>query len=184
MTTVIKNATIVTGNPEDMIIYGGGIAIDVDKIATVGSTPEVLAAYPDSEQVDGAGRAVFPGLVNCHTHLLATADRGILEDFGFPTTLGFPTTTRSMLTQEERQVMAVLGALEAIRSGATCLLEISTGVQDYAQSLEQTGLRLVLADNINDADEAKARGRPVRVLAGPAGPGTPTLCRFNRYLAR
>ena len=157
MTTVIKNATIVTGNPEDMIIYGGGIAIDVDKIATVGSTPEVLAAYPDSEQVDGAGRAVFPGLVNCHTHLLATADRGILEDFGFPTTLGFPTTTRSMLTQEERQVMAVLGALEAIRSGATCLLEISTGVQDYAQSLEQTGLRLVLADNINDADEAKAR---------------------------
>ena len=157
MTTVIKNATIVTGNPGRTILYGAAIAIDADKIVAVGPTPEVLAGYPGAEQVEGAGKAVFPGLVNCHTHLLATTDRGIQEDFGFPSTLRFPITARSLLTQEEQQVMAVLGALEAIRSGTTCLLEISAGVQGYAQSLEQTGLRLVLADNLNDVDEAKTR---------------------------
>ena len=45
--------------------------------------------------------------------------------------------------------MATLGALEAIRSGTTTLLEIADGVAGYAQNLADTGLRLVLAENIN-----------------------------------
>ena len=157
MATVIKNATIYTGEPSRTLLHEAAIAIDGDKIVDVGPTSEVVAEYPDAEHVEGSGKAVFPGLVNCHTHLLATLDRGIQEDFGFPSTLRFPVTARSLMTQEEQQVMAVLGALEAIRSGTTCLLEISGGVQGYAESLEQTGLRLVLADSINDVNEAKVR---------------------------
>ena len=157
MATVIKNATIYTGEPGRTLLHEAAIAIDGDKIVDVGPTSEVVTEYPDAEQVEGSGKAVFPGLVNCHTHLLATLDRGIQEDFGFPSTLRFPVTARSLMTQEEQQVMAVLGALEAIRSGTTCLLEISGGVQGYAESLEQTGLRLVLADSINDVNEAKIR---------------------------
>ena len=157
MTTIIKNATIVTADAGRTVVHDGAIAIDGDSIVAVGPTAEVSAQHRDAEQVEASGKAVFPGLVNCHTHLLATADRGILEDFGFPTTLRFPVAARSLLTQEERQVMATLGALEAIRSGTTCLLEIQTGVAGHAESLERTGLRLVLADNFNDVDEAKAR---------------------------
>ena len=123
----------------------------------LGPTEDVGSVHPDAEVVDGRGKAVFPGLINCHTHLLATADRGILEDFGFPTTLRFPTRTRDLLSLEERQAMGVLGALEAIRSGTTCLLEISGGVAEYAEHLEHTGLRLVLAENINDLEEGAAR---------------------------
>ena len=159
MTTIIKNATIVTGDAGRTVLHDSAIAVDADRITAVGATNDLLASNPGAEQIDGSGKAVFPGLVNCHTHLLATADRGILEDFGFPTTLRFPVTTRSLLTQEERQVMAVLGALEAIRSGTTCLLEIQTGVQGYAGNLADTGMRLVLADSINDVDESKVRDR-------------------------
>ena len=157
MVTVIKNATIYTGDPGRTLHHDGAIAIEGNRIVGLGPTSEILAGHPAAEHVEGSGKAVFPGLVNCHTHLLATLDRGILEDFGFPTTLRFPVTARSLLTQEERQVMAVLGVLEAIRSGTTCLLEIFGGVQEYAGSLEQTGIRLVLADNINDVNEAKLR---------------------------
>ena len=157
MTTIIKNATIVTGDAGRTVLHDIAIAIDADRITAIGATGDLLSANPGADLIDGSGKAVFPGLVNCHTHLLATADRGILEDFGFPTTLGFPVTTRSLLTEEERQVMALLGAVEAIRSGTTCLLEISTGVQGYAGNLAATGLRLVLADNINDVDESKVR---------------------------
>ena len=158
MTTVIRNATVVTGDQARTVLYDAAIAIDGSRIAAVGPTTEVAAAYADAEQVDATGQAVFPGLVNCHTHLLATADRGILEDFGFPTTLRFPTAARSLLSVEEQEVMATLGALEAMRSGTTCLMEISAGVAGYAQSLARTGLRLALADNINDAEEGQARG--------------------------
>ena len=157
MATVIRNTTVITGDAGRSVHYAAAVAVDGDKIVGIGPTSQVLAAHPDAEQVNGAGKAVFPGLVNCHTHLLATVDRGILEDFGFPTVLGFPVSARSLLTQEEQQVMAVLGALEAIRSGTTCLLEIAAGVQGYATQLERTGLRLVLAENINDVDEAQSK---------------------------
>ena len=157
MTTVIANTTIVTGNATRDVLHDAAIAVSEGRIASTGPTGEVRQAYPDADVVDGRGKAVFPGLINCHTHLLATGDRGILEDFGFPTRLTFPVSARALLSDEERQTLALLGALESIRSGVTCLLEISSNVADYAPDLAATGLRLALAENINDVDEARAR---------------------------
>ena len=155
MVTVIKNATVVTGDAGRTILYDHALAVVGDKIDAVGPTEDIIATHQGAEFIEARGKAVFPGLINCHTHLLATVDRGILEDFGFPTRLRFPVTARSLLTQEERQTMAVLGALEAIRSGTTSLLEISENVAEYGPQLERTGLRLALAENINDVDESK-----------------------------
>ena len=174
MTTIIKNATIVTGDDGKTILYDSAIAIDGDRIVAIGPTFEVLAAHPAAEVVEGGGKAVFPGLVNCHTHLLATNDRGILEDWGFPTTLRFPASARSLLTKEERQLMATLGALEAIRSGTTCLMEVQARVADYAGHLEKTGLRVVLADSVNDVDAA----------SGGAGPSGSSSAQMDQGLQR
>ena len=155
MPTIVANTTIVTCNPQRDILYDAALAIDDGRIAAIGPTPEIEAAYPSADRVDGRARAVFPGLINCHTHLLATADRGILEDFGFPTTLRFPTTGRGLLNDDERNVFALLAAIEAIRSGTTTMLEISDRIPQYAQSLVDTGLRLFLAENFNDADDER-----------------------------
>ena len=155
METIITNATIVTGDAARTILYDSAIAIMDETICAVGPTDDIVAQFPSAERVDGRGKAIFPGLVNCHTHLLATADRGILEDFGFPTTLRFPVTTRALLTLEERQVIATLGALEALRSGTTTLLEIADHVGEFAQVLADTGLRLALGDNFNDFNSSR-----------------------------
>ena len=56
------------------------------------------------------------------------------------------------MTVEERQVIATLGALEGLRSGTTTLLEIADHVGEFAESLADTGLRLVLGDNFNDVN--------------------------------
>ena len=157
METIIGNATIVTGDPARTVLYDSALAVRGSEIVALGPTQQVVSQFSDAEVINGRGKAIFPGLVNCHTHLLATADRGILEDFGFPTTLRFPTTTRSLLTTEERQVIATLGALEAIRSGTTTLLEIADHVGEFAQTLADTGLRLVIADNINDINPVRLR---------------------------
>ncbi len=157
MTTIIANATIGTGDPARTVLHDAAIAITGDRIAAVGRTDTILRDHPDAEVVDGRGKAVFPGLVNCHTHLLATGDRGILEDFGFPTRLTFPVSARSLLSDEERQTLALLGVLESIRCGATCLLEISSNVAGYAADLAGTGLRVALSETISDVDESRAR---------------------------
>ncbi len=154
MTVLITNTTIVACDAQRNILYDAALAIGDDRILAMGPSASLEAIYPDAERVQGRGKVVFPGLVNCHTHLLATADRGILEDFGFPTTLRFPTTGRGLLDEDGRNVFGMLGALEAIRSGTTTMLEISDNIPEYADSLAATGMRLFLAENFNDIDDA------------------------------
>jgi 5-methylthioadenosine/S-adenosylhomocysteine deaminase len=150
--TLIRHATIVTGDPARTVIHEGALVIEGERIAAVGRSDELSRQYPDATIVDGRGRAVFPGLVNCHTHLCLTAWRGIQEDFGFPSTLRFPVTVRALMSQEENAVFAMLGAVEALRSGNTALLEIGRDTAGYADTLVTSGLRLVLADTAYDLE--------------------------------
>ena len=148
--TVIANATIVTGDAARNVIHGGAIAITDDVIAAVGSSADVIASNPGAEVIDGRGKAVFPGLINCHAHLVNVLSRGITEDFGFPPDLPFPVSIYSLISDEERITLATLGAVEAIRSGSTTLLEMASGIDVYAASIAGTGLRLILAENTDD----------------------------------
>lgn len=123
----------------------------------LGPSDEVIAQLQGADVVDGRGKAVFPGLINAHTHLLKTINKGILEDTGFPTTLRFPEDTRSLMGKEEDNVFALLGAIESIRSGATCVLEIEADIAGYADSLAATGMRMTLAEYVEDIDMDLAR---------------------------
>ena len=47
--------------------------------------------------------------------------------------------------------MALLGALESLKSGTTTLVENAQGIATYADALAQTGLRWVFAESGRDA---------------------------------
>lgn len=57
------------------IIPDGALLIEGEKIAAVGTTRDLLAAYPHEPRLDAAGRAVLPGFVDPHTHLIWVGDR-------------------------------------------------------------------------------------------------------------
>src|SRR5579864_108377 len=114
MQILIKNATIVTSHAARSVLHDAAIVIDDDVIAAIGSSMDLSKQFKDADVVDARDRAIFPGLVNCHTHLCLTAWRGIQEDFGFPSTLTFPTSVRALMSDEENAVFAMLGALEAV----------------------------------------------------------------------
>jgi 5-methylthioadenosine/S-adenosylhomocysteine deaminase len=154
MPIAIRDTTIVTADAARTVHHDAAIVVDGDRIVAIGPTADLDRRFPDAERVDGRGKAVFPGLVNCHTHLWFTVARGIQEDFGFPSTLRFPTTVQAMLSAEELMVFAMLGALECVRGGTTTLLEIGTHVPDYAKSVAQTGLRVVFGQSTSDLEAA------------------------------
>src|ERR1041385_4096296 len=143
MPIAIRDTTIVTSDAARTVHHDAAIVVDGDRIVAIGPTAEIDRRYPNAERVDGRGKAGFPGLVNCHTHLWFTMARGIQEDFGFPSTLRFPTTVQQMVSAEENAVFAMLGALECLRGGNTAMLEIGTRVPDYAKLVAGTGLRVV-----------------------------------------
>jgi len=166
-TTLIANATIVTGDPARNVIDDGAIAITDGVVAAVGSTTDLLASYQGADVVDGRGKAVFPGLINCHAHLLNVLSRGITEDFGFPPDLPFPISIYSLVSDEDKKALATLGAVEAIRSGSTTLLEMAAGIDLYADSIVDTGMRLILAENTDDGvvGPAYRPGQPPSVFS-------------------
>lgn len=136
------------------------LAVDAGTIAAIGPTDQLLRAHPNAEVYDGRGKALFPGLINCHAHLAATIARGFNEDFGFPNSARLAVQPASLLSAEEATLMMTVGALEAIRSGTTTLVENSGGIGRHAAALAQTGLRLVFAESIRDSEN----------VAGPMSP--------------
>lgn len=155
---VVHDTIVVTGDDAGTVLRRGAIAVEAGRIAATGPSADVLPRYPGAERVDGRGRAVLPGFANAHTHLARTLARGILEDLSPPHrppfTGGLAAWPLPSLDVAEKRVMALLGALEAIRSGTTLLLEEDADVGAHAAELAATGLRLVLCERVWDRARA------------------------------
>lgn len=146
---VFRNTTVVNA---DAVQDDVALAVVGDKIAAIGPTEQVLKSYPNADVIDGRNKAIFPGLVNCHAHLTAVLQRGFNEDFGFPNSAKLSVQPASLLQGEEAQLMTVVGALEAIRTGTTTFVENAGGIDRYAGALAKTGLRWVFAESIRDSE--------------------------------
>jgi 5-methylthioadenosine/S-adenosylhomocysteine deaminase len=162
-TTIIHDTTVVTADDPGRIERDAAIVIADGRIAAIGPSAAMLARHPDAERVDGRGRAVLPGFANTHTHLPRVLARGIYEDLSPPHTPPFTGGLAPLplprLTADEERVMALLGALEAIRSGTTLVLEEGERLDRYAAALANTGLRLVLCERAWDRRDASV-GQP------------------------
>jgi imidazolonepropionase len=73
MTTLITNiGSLLTNDPELGTLTNAAIVLDGDRVAWVGSD---LSAPAADERVDAEGRAVIPGFVDSHSHLVFAGDR-------------------------------------------------------------------------------------------------------------
>src|SRR5262245_20093278 len=163
MTTVIHHTTIVTGDRDPSIHFNAAMAIENDLIAAIGTTDEVMARFPNAGSIDGRGKLVMPGFVNCHTHFVRILARGISEDQSAPNRPPFTRKGRvpfPPLSREQRAAMARLAALEALRSGTTAAMDITNNIEDYAEAIVATGLRLVLAEQVADRAKGARVGEP------------------------
>ena len=158
MQMLIQHTTIVTVDDADTVHYDAALVIEDDRIAAIGPTDELLARYPAAERIDGRGKLVMPGFANTHTHLVMTLARGIYEDLSPahkpPFEGGLAPLPLPQLSAEEHQLMCQLGAVEAIRSGTTLILEDAVGIERYAAMLAQSGLRLLLCERAWDRAHA------------------------------
>jgi cytosine/adenosine deaminase-related metal-dependent hydrolase len=170
-TVVFSHTTIVT---VDAVRNDAALVVDGDKIAAIGTTDEVLRNYPRADVYDGRGKALFPGLINCHAHLAQTLARGFNEDFGFPNSARLAVQPASLLRGEEATLMVTIGALEAIRTGTTTMVENSGGIGRHAAALSRTGLRWVFAESATDKETG----------SGPMSPELLARSEAPRFSAR
>jgi imidazolonepropionase len=130
---------------------GAALVLDGDRVAWVGAASSAPAA---DRAVDVEGRAVLPGWVDSHTHLVFAGDR--TAEFaarmaGEPYTAGgIAVTVAATRAASDDQLAAVLRrhVAEAVAQGTTCL-ETKTGYGlTVADELRSARLAAELADEV------------------------------------
>ncbi len=133
----------ISGAPIQM----GAVAFERDKIVAVDTRKRLAARFPETTIEDFGAAAILPGFVNAHSHLEITLMRGYLDDVeaDFYSWLMRLTKTRGeILTEDDIELGAMLGALEGARAGVTCFADIGRFGRAGFDALKANGLRGVI----------------------------------------
>ncbi len=134
-------------------IKNGAVATKDGKITFVGKNAFATNIQAE-KKINAKGKAVLPGLVNCHTHIPMTLFRGIAEDQPLDAWLKkaiWPLEAK--LRSDDIHTGALLGCLEMIKSGTTCFADMYFHEDVIAKAVEKSGLRGVLAEGIIEAGD-------------------------------
>ncbi|MCL5291383.1 MAG: amidohydrolase family protein [Actinobacteria bacterium] len=135
-------------------VENGAVAVDGDKIIEVGEFEHLRKKRPDEEILDFGLAAILPGFIDLHTHLEYSVFRGACDDLGYEAWKIQLTGKSSPLTADDWRHSARLGALEAIRSGITTIVDITnSGASVHAA--REAGLRALVFYEVLGMDHAK-----------------------------
>lgn len=157
--TVIKNATIVTMDPNRRVLTEHVLVIEGDRIQLL-APAEDFAAVANDEIIDASERFVLPGFVNTHVHTVQQLGRGLADDVDLMTLLHkriFP--YESNVEEDDSYVSTLLFGLEQIANGTTTFAD--AGIQHPAptvRAVEELGLRAALCLSITDDGEGLPEG--------------------------
>ncbi|WP_091122210.1 imidazolonepropionase [Nocardioides terrae] len=136
---------LLTNDPDVGILRDAAVVADAGRIVWVGPSASAPAA---DRRIDAAGRAVIPGFVDSHAHLVFAGDRAAefsarmagqpYDGGGIASTV---TATRAASDDELRGLLA--GRIAELRSQGTTTVEIKSGygltVADEARALRLAG---------------------------------------------
>ena len=146
---LIRNGIVVTLAFDNEVIPDGAIAIKDGLIVGVGTSSVLSKEYVAERTLEARGQVIMPGLVNSHTHIAAPVFRAYIEDRTDALyNIAFP--VEELLSPSDIYTLSLLGCLEVIRFGATCINDIFHHSEQTAKAVGEVGLRAVLAHKVAD----------------------------------
>ena len=144
---VIENTTILTMNETREVKENSSVAISGNQIAAIGFTDEIRAKFLGAKFISGKGKVVMPGLINCHTHIAMSLQKGI--------TMAVPDglyrvmwPVEKALTPEDNYTGALIGGAEALLGGSTTIVDHYFHMEEITRATLQLGLRGALGHTI------------------------------------
>ncbi|MEG1197528.1 MAG: amidohydrolase family protein, partial [Raoultibacter sp.] len=132
----------------------GAVLLRENTIRDIGKADVLKLRYPEEEVRDYGLAALLPGLVDLHTHLENSVMRGIVHDVPYSTWINSVNEKSSLMNAGDWYDSAILGGLEALSSGITCVADItSTGAACYAT--QKLGLRSVIYREVGAMDKRR-----------------------------
>ena len=157
MITVIRDAWIVTQDPQKRIIRGD-VVIDGERILSVGNK------YTESAdiEIDASGDIVIPGLINTHSHVAMSVMKGVVDDLLFPDFLNKVFKIDSDRTDADLDVGTKVGCMEMMRSGTTTFVDMYYSEDVIAKAVKEAGIRGVLCWCVLDQECTTQIGNPLK----------------------
>lgn len=152
MKGALLNVTIVTLNKAREVIQNGGLVWENGRLSYVGESAgaQQFAQRRGITWEEGRGKLVFPGLINTHMHLFQNLLKGLGSDRPLENWWPEVIAPAAVKIREKHLAAAVkAGALEAVRSGTTTLVDYMyahpvAALSDVEiDSLRQVGVRTV-----------------------------------------
>ncbi|MER5888176.1 amidohydrolase [Streptomyces sp. NPDC001941] len=164
---------VLTVDDRREVYENGSVAVVGGRVADVGPADEVEAAWTAARTVDCRGKAVVPGFTDGHSHLFQAFARGLGEGRSiWPWLCDFMWPYAIAVDPDDARVAATLGAVEALRSGITTVIDHHYAPTDaetvlsVAEALERAGLRGAVARGMVGPRTAvaEARGLPTALF--------------------
>lgn len=137
--TLFSDVTAVTMDDARPVRKNAFVGVSDGKIEHVGDRRPATFL---GEEIDGRGKVLMPGLVNCHTHLPMTILRGYADDYDLQTWLQkyiFP--VEAELDGRCVRCGTLLGLAEALASGTTSFSDMYYFCDDILAAVEAVGLK-------------------------------------------
>jgi 5-methylthioadenosine/S-adenosylhomocysteine deaminase len=134
------------------VIKDGAIAVSGTNILEVGTSKEISKKYASEAIIIGEGKAVFPGLINTHTHAAMVYFRGIADDLPLKEWLEnhiWPAENR-WLGPEFISDAIELACLEMLKGGVTTYNDMYFYEDAAGKVTKKIGMRAVLGVGILD----------------------------------
>ncbi len=142
MDTLISNVTAVTMNERMEVLFGAYIGIEGGKICSISKT---APKEQPATIIDGTGMVAIPGLINCHTHLAATALRSYLDDLSNRETLENVLQKEAKMDSRSARAAALMGIAECLRFGITSVSDLYYYPEATAQAAAEAGIKANIA---------------------------------------
>lgn len=148
---MVSDVMVLTLDDHDTAWRHGAIAIKGHEIVAVGRDPELRAGFRAGRTIDGRGKLALPGLINAHSHMAMSTMRGITHDV--PDVLyNIMWPLEKALRQEDIYDLAMLGAVESLKAGTTCLVDHYFFMEEIARACVDAGIRGMLGHTVMSAD--------------------------------
>ncbi len=156
MSILIRQASYVVRDA-DRVEENADVLIDNERIVFVGQYDR--PSSPGLQVLDGHNRVVIPGLVNAHTHLYQSFLKGLSDDLGlvdwcnatlYPMSYAIHHAEWQLGDQACGYHWGMLSALEMIRGGVTCSIDMNMNMDSVFQSWIDVGIRGVGAIALSD----------------------------------
>jgi 5-methylthioadenosine/S-adenosylhomocysteine deaminase len=153
---ILKIDWAITVDERRRIVRDAGVAIKDGKIAAVGKSAEIAAAWESTETLDGNHRVALPGFVDSHLHSSFQLARGLADEVGTrPFLFEHMFPFEGAMTEDDVYLSSLFTAMSLLRCGVTCFIDpgnyhpAATGKAAHA-----AGMRAVLGRSAFDMTKA------------------------------